>query len=140
MSTLSPYLFFDGNCAEAMQFYAQVLGGKLDMMRHDQAPPDAQAPQQPAERIMHARLSTDSLVLMASDWMAGQAFPGASGFSLSLGYQDIARARATFDALAAGGEIRMPFGETFWSQGFGMLADRYGTPWMVNVEAPAAAP
>lgn len=135
MNTLNPYLFFDGNCAEAMQFYARVLGGKLDMMRHDQAPADAQAPQQAPDRIMHARLSADGFVLMASDWLAGQAFPGASGFSLSLGYASISKARAIFDALADGGEIRMPFGKTFWAEGFGMLADRYGTPWMVNVES-----
>lgn len=72
MNTLSPYLFFDGNCAEAMRFYAQVLGGKLDLMRHDQAPADAQHPQQSPERILHARLSADG-----TPWMVNVEAPAS---------------------------------------------------------------
>ncbi|WP_206370436.1 VOC family protein [Solimonas marina] len=138
MSTLSPYLFFDGDCAPAMQFYERTLGGRMIMMmRHGDAPPDPQHPVQDPERVMHAQLELEGQTLMASDWMAGQAFPGRSGMNLSLVYPSAERARAIFDALAVGGDVRMPFGPTFWAAGFGMLTDRYGTPWMVGGGEPA---
>ncbi|HET8881420.1 MAG TPA: VOC family protein [Solimonas sp.] len=136
MTQLNAYLFFDGHCAEAMRFYERTLGGRIEMMMtHGEIPASDRQPGQDDARIVHARLAGDGMVLMASDWMAGQAFPGASGFSLSLGYPTVAQARAIFDALADGGDVRMPFGKTFWSPGFGMLADRYGTPWMVSGES-----
>src|SRR3546814_115177 len=77
---------------------------------------------------------TDGMVLLASDSMAGEPYAGMRNFSLSLNYPTVTKAKKIFDALADGGEIRMPFGKTFWSAGFGMLVDRYGTPWMVSGE------
>src|SRR3546814_20333661 len=74
------------------------------------------------------------MVLLASDSMAGEPYAGMRNFSLSLNYPTVTKAKNIFDALAAGGEIRMPFGKTFWSAGFGMLVDRYGTPWMFSGE------
>jgi PhnB protein len=139
MSQINAYVFFDGTCAEAMRFYERTLGGKMEMMMtHAEAPKVPNAPPSPpgaAERIMHARLSIDGGgTLMASDSMVGQPYGGMKGFSLSLGYPSVAEGKRVFDALAAGGQVTMPFAKTFWAEGFGMLVDRYGTPWMVNVE------
>jgi len=134
MPEISAYLFFDGNCAEAMRFYERTLGGKLTLMTHADAPAGAQAPPGNADRVMHARLALDGGgALMASDEMAGHAYAGMKEFKLSLTYKTAAEAQRVFDALAEGGQVNLPFQKTFWSEGFGMLVDRFGTPWMVGV-------
>jgi len=132
MPTLDAYLFFDGNCAEAMRFYERTLGGKLDMMTHAQSPIAGQTPPGSDNRIMHARLALADRSLMASDSMAGQPYGGMKGFSLSLIYPTTAEAKRIFDALSEGGQVTMPLQKTFWAEAFGMLTDRFGTPWMVN--------
>lgn len=139
MTNLNAYLMFDGDCAEAMRFYEKTLGGKLSLMNHAESPMKDQMPPGMAERIMHARLELpDGGVLMASDWMVGQPYPGKNGFSLSLGYQDAEEARRVFDALSEGGRVTMPLQKTFWAEAFGMFADRFGTPWMVNCQSAGA--
>jgi len=132
MHQLNIYLFFDGNCADAMRFYERTLGGKLSLMTHAESPMAAQTPPGSADRIMHARLDFDGGMLMASDSMAGQTYEGMKGFSLSLIYPTAAEARRMFDTLAQGGQVTMPMDKTFWAEAFGMLVDRFGTPWMVN--------
>jgi PhnB protein len=132
MHQLNTYLFFDGTCADAMRFYERTLGGKLTLMTHAESPMAAQTPPGSADRIMHARLDFDGGMLMASDSMAGQPYEGMKGFSLSLIYPTAAEGRRMFDALAQGGRIIMPIEKTFWAEAFGMLVDRFGTPWMVN--------
>ena len=132
MHQLNTYLFFDGTCADAMRFYERTLGGKLSLMTHADAPMAAQMPPGSADRILHARLDFDGGMLMASDWMAGQPYGGMKGFSLSLIYPTAAEARRMFDTLAQGGQVTMPMDKTFWAEAFGMLVDRFGTPWMVN--------
>ena len=134
MPRLDAYLFFDGNCAEAMRFYESALGGKIDMMMtHGQSPMADQAPPGSADLIMHAHLSLPGGgVLMASDDMPG-GFKGMHGFKLSLHYDTVEEGKRIFDALADGGRVVLPFDKTFWADGFGMLTDRFGTPWMVNV-------
>ena len=133
MPQLDAYLTFDGNCADAMRFYERTLGGKLEMlMTHAESPMAAQTPPGSADRIMHARLVIDGRILMASDSMAGQPYEGMKGFSLSLVYPTVADAQRAFDALAEGGRVTMPLQKTFWAEAFGMLVDRFGTPWMVN--------
>jgi PhnB protein len=133
MAQLDSYLFFDGTCAEAMRFYERTLGGKIEMMMtHAQSPMGAQASPGNANRIMHARLVIDGHALMASDAMAGHPYEGMKGFSLALNYQTVAEARKAFDALANGGKVTVPMEKTFWAEAFGMLVDRFGTPWMVN--------
>jgi len=133
MAQLSTYLTFDGNCAEAMRFYESTLGGKLEMMMtHAESPMADQTPPGSADRIMHARLALGDQILMASDSMVGHPYGGMHGFSLSLVYPTADAAKPIFDALAAGGKVIMPLQKTFWSEGFGMLVDRFGTPWMVN--------
>ena len=132
MHQLNTYLFFDGNCADAMRFYERTLGGKLSLMTHAESPMAAQTPPGSADRIMHARLDFDGGMLMASDWIAGQPYGGMKGFSLSLIYPTAAEARRMFDTLAQGGQVTMPMDKTFWAEVFGMLVDRFGAPWMVN--------
>ncbi len=127
MSQLEAYVFFDGTCAEAMRFYEKTLGGKIEMMlTHAQSPMADQSPPGMGDRIMHARLVIGGRALMASDAMTGQPYPGMKGFSLSLVYPSVAEAQRIFDALAAGGQVTMPFQKTFWAEGFGMLVDRFG--------------
>lgn len=132
MLQLDNYLFFDGNCADAMRFYERTLGGKLQLMTHGDSPMAAQTPPGSANRIMHARLELDGRLLMASDSMVGQPYEGMKGFSLSLLYPTVAEALRIFAALADGGQVTMPIAKTFWAEAFGMLVDRFGTPWMVN--------
>lgn len=133
MPQLDAYLVFNGNCADAMRFYERKLGGKLEvLMTHAESPIAAQTPPGSADRIMHARLVIDGRVLMASDSMVGRPYEGLKGFSLSLIYPTVADARRAFEALADGGQVTMPFQKTFWAEAFGMLVDRFGTPWMIN--------
>ncbi|HKE38398.1 MAG TPA: VOC family protein [Casimicrobiaceae bacterium] len=133
MSKLDAYLIFNGNCADAMRFYERTLGGELQMMTHAESPLAGKgASAANADRIMHARLSFDGGILMASDSMTGQPYGGMKGFSLALTYPTAGEARRVFDALSQGGQVTMPLDKTFWAEVFGMLVDRFGTPWMVN--------
>jgi PhnB protein len=135
MPLLDSYLFFDGNCAEAMRYYERVTGGKITaMMKYSESP----TPVDPAhcgpgdmDRIMHASLLIDGRNLMASDSPKGQHKP-MQGFSLSLYYDTPEEAKKKYDMLADGGQVFMPFGPTFWAKGFGMVQDKFGTPWMVS--------
>ncbi|HEX7151220.1 MAG TPA: VOC family protein [Thermoanaerobaculia bacterium] len=136
MPAINAYLIFNGNCAEAMRWYEQVLGGKLQLMTHKDALPPEQIPPGMADRIMHARLeAADGGVLMASDNFEGVQDKMTS-FHVSLVYPTADAARRVFDAFAEGGTVLMPFEKTFWADGFGMVTDRYGTPWMVNGGEP----
>ena len=133
MPQLDSYLFFNGTCADAMRFYERTLGGKIEMMMtHAQSPVAGESPPGSADRILHARLVIGDRVLMASDSMVGHPYEGMKGFSMSLVYPTVAEANQAFDALAAGGKVTMPMGKTFWAEAFGMLVDRFGTPWMVS--------
>jgi PhnB protein len=132
MHQLNAYLIFDGACADAMRFYERTLGGKLDLITHAQSPLAGETPPANANRIMHARLTMDGGTLMASDAMAGQHHEGMHGFSLTLVYPTAEEARRIFDALGQGGRVTMPMQKTFWAEAFGMLVDRFGTPWMIN--------
>ena len=134
MIDVNAYIFFNGNCAEAMHFYEKTLGGKLRLVTAKEMP-GANVPPGQANAIMHARLDLENGgFFMASDWMSPDPYPGMSGFRVSLSYPTTDATSRIFDALAAGGSIQLPFQKTFWSPGFGMLTDRYGTPWMVGSE------
>jgi len=140
MANLDPYLFFDGTCAEAMRFYQRTLGGKLDMMTPADSPMAAETPPGSADKTLHARLAFEDRSLMASDWMGeGPPYEGMKGFALALAYPAVDEAQRVFDALAEGGKVNMPMQKTFWVESFGMLVDRFGTPWMVSGGKPAGA-
>ena len=134
MSQLSAYLFFNGNCAEAMRFYESTLGGTLNLMKQGDSPVKESASADKADLIMHARLVFDGGTLMASDWIADYPYERPQGVSLSLTYPKGTDVKQVFDSLAEGGRVNMPLQKTFWSEAFGMLVDRFGTPWMINVE------
>ncbi|AEG93843.1 VOC family protein [Ramlibacter tataouinensis] len=140
MPQLDSYLFFNGNCADAMRFYERTLGAQLEtMMTFGQSPdPMPGTNERNKHLIMHASLLLDGRRLMASDLPPGMPHQPMAGFSVSLNYATAPEARKTFDALAEGGQVTMPFGKTFWADGFGMLTDRFGTPWMVgSLQSPA---
>ena len=140
MAHLDAYLFFDGNCAEAMRFYERVLGGKLEMMQtYGESPAREDVAPEKHGRIMHARLEIDGRALMASDAVSEDPFEGARGFALSMNYESVEEAQRIFAALGDGGTVQMPLQQTFWAAAFGTLVDRFGTPWMVNVNARDAA-
>lgn len=131
-----PYLAFDGNCADAMRFYAQVLGGKLDLLTFGQSPMSEGTPKDALNRIMHARLALDGNgSLYAGDCPPGMAYQGIHGVSIALNYGAVATAERVFHAMAAdGGKVTMAFGSTFWAKGFGMVTDKFGCPWIINGE------
>jgi PhnB protein len=131
---MNPYLTFDGQCEEALKSYAQILGGRIEvMMPHRGTPAEGHVPPESLDRIMHGRIVLGDDVLMGSDALPGQ-YQKPHGFSVSLQIKDPAEAERVFHALAEGGEVHMPIQETFWAARFGMLVDRFGIPWMVNCE------
>ena len=134
MPVLDNYLFFtNGRCAEAMRFYERTLGGQLQaVMTYGQSPQPQQCSPAAKDLVMHASLRIGERTLRASD--VPPEMPGApmGGFSLSLVYETPEEARRIFDALAQGGSVHMALQETFWARAYGMLVDRFGTPWMVG--------
>ena len=130
-----PYLAFDGNCAEAMRFYAKVLDGKLDLMTFGQSPMADQTPKEARDRIMHAHLTlSDNGSLYAGDCPPQMPYQGIHGVSITLNYGNVAEAQKTFERLADGGKVTMAMAPTFWAKSFGMLTDRFGAQWVVNGE------
>jgi len=136
----NPYLFFNGNCEEALRFYEKLFGGKIEsMIPHEGSPAACQVPPEWQKKILHARMTIGNTVLMASDAPPGR-FHKQQGFSINIGLNDVAQAERIFNTLAKDAvAVTMPFGETFWAQRFGMLTDRFGIPWMINVEKAAPA-
>lgn len=139
---IQPYLFYPGNCDEAIAFYGEALGAKEVMkMRFKEAPPDPARPMPPefAEKIMHATLQIGDAQIMVSDGGCMTQNDKFLGFGVSLTGPDIATAERYFNALAKGGTVTMPFQKTFWSPGFGMLTDKFGVPWMLSAPHEQAA-
>lgn len=128
------YLFFDGECEAAFKFYEQCLGGKIGaMMTYGDAPLCEEIPSEQRDRIMHANLTVGGMVLMGSD-TPPDGFKKPQGFSVNLQFDGVVEAERIFEKLSENGTVKMPFQETFWSTRFGMLVDRFGTPWMINVQ------
>ena len=133
---IESYLFFNGRCEEAIEFYKRALGAEVVMMMRNkeapEKPPPGMLPPGSDDKIMHATLRIGGSNLMLSDGHC-DGKPVFNGFSLSLDAADEAEARRLFGALAEGGTVQMPLAKTFWSPSFGMLADRFGVGWMVSV-------
>jgi PhnB protein len=139
MSTIQPYVFFEGRAEEAAEFYGQVLGAKVEMlMRYADSPdpiPAGMVPKGSERKVMHMALTIGDSMLLGSDGnCSGQ--PKFGGFSLSYTAATEADAERVFAQLAKGGQVRMPLGKTFFSPKFGMVADKFGVGWMVIVPAP----
>jgi PhnB protein len=134
---IEAYLTFNGNCEEALNFYAQALGGKaVDLMRYEGSPMDnKELPAGWKNKVMHSNFEAEGARFMASDAMPGSPAPQYGGFSMSVYIEkDKARAQKVFDALAKGGKVTMPFAPPFWGGTFGMLTDKFGVPWMVSCD------
>ncbi|MBZ5618731.1 MAG: VOC family protein [Acidobacteriia bacterium] len=135
---LNPYLYFNGRCEEAFQFYEQRLGGRITaMITHAGTPAEAHVPAEWRNKIMHARLTLGDSVLMGTDNQP-EHYQEAKGFSVQLGVEDPLDADRLFNALAENGTVRMPIQKTFWAVRFGMLVDQFGIPWMINCEGASA--
>jgi len=131
---LHPYLTFNGQCETAFKFYAQCLGGKIVFMqKHKGSPMENQVPAEWGDKILHASLSVGDEVLMGSD-APPDRFEKPKGFSVALQIKDPTEAERVFNALAKGGVVQMPIQQTFWAARFGMVADQFGIPWMINCE------
>lgn len=138
---IHPYLFFTNTAHEAMTRYHEILGGELEVMRYADLPPGEEAPpfDDPGDLVMHASLRLDGgALIMASDDPGGDG-SGVKGVAISLSLDDADEARRVFDALADGGEVEMPLGETFWSPLFGTCRDRFGVAWMVGLDHDGAS-
>ena len=136
MTQAIAYLGFNGNCADAMRFYERALNGKLEvLMSGADSPMAAQMPPQFLHRILHARLVLPGGgTLYAGDCPADQPYEGIKGVSIAVDYPTTDEAEAVFAALADGGQVTMPMQPAFWARRWGMLIDRFGTPWIVNGE------
>ncbi len=127
------YLFFEGRCEEALEFYRRALGAEVTMiMRYQESPDPAMCPPGAADKIMHASVRIGNTTLMASDGRC-EGPAAFQGFALALSLTDKAEAQRLFTALSEGGEVLMPLAETFFSPLFGMVADHFGVSWMINV-------
>jgi PhnB protein len=133
---VQPYLFFNGHCEAAVEFYRKALGAEVEMMMRFKDSPEPPAPGMVPpgheHKIMHCSFRIGQTTVMASDGCSTEK-PGFQGFSLSLSVPTEAEAEGAFTALAEGGQVQMPLEKTFWSPRFGMVADRFGVGWMVSV-------
>lgn len=134
---VQPYLFFGGRCQEALEFYQSALGAEIEMLMRFRESPDPRPEGMLApgfeDKVMHASFRVGGSTLMASDGCGGQV--KIEGVSLSLAVATEVEAERYFHALAEGGEVTMPLDKTFWSPRFGMVNDRFGVGWMINVVA-----
>ncbi|HEY7422692.1 MAG TPA: VOC family protein [Gemmataceae bacterium] len=130
---VQPYLFFDGRCEEAIEFYRRALGAEVtSLARFKDSPQPAMVPPNAGDKVMHLSCRIGDTILLASDGRC-EGRPGFQGFSLSLTVPNDAEAEQKFAALADGGQVQMPLTKTFFSSRFGMVADRFGVSWMVHV-------
>lgn len=128
---LNPYISFDGNAREAMEFYRDVFGGELSVMTFGQMG-DENMPG--ADKIMHAMLETDTgLTLMGADHPPGEQWTAGNNMSVSLSGDDEATLRGYWDRLSEGGTVAVPLERQMWGDTFGMCTDRFGVSWMVNI-------
>ncbi|SRR5690606_4841180 len=132
------YLFFDGRCEEAIEFYREALGAEVTMLMRFRESPDScssgELPPGAEDKVLHASFRIGETVVMASDGHC-QGRPSFQGFSLAITAKDTSEAERLFRALSEGGEVQMPLGPTFFSPSFGMVADRFGVGWMIVTES-----
>ncbi|WP_227369910.1 VOC family protein [Halomonas sp. M20] len=140
---VQPYLFFDGRCEEALEFYRNTLGAEITALMHFKDNPDfkdgsaptegCMGPQYSDDKVMHASFHLgDTTVMVADGQCRGQ--PNFQGFSLAITVSEKDEAERLFTALGEGGQVQMPLAETFFSPRFGMVADKFGVSWMIVVE------
>ena len=130
---VQPYLFFDGRCEEAIAFYKQAIGAQVGvLMRWKDAPDKSMCTPANADKVMHAQFNVGDTTVMASDGR-NTGHPDFKGFALTINAKDAAEVDKLFAALGEGGQVTMPLSKTFFSERFGMLADKFGVGWMLIV-------
>jgi PhnB protein len=127
---VTPYLFIDGRCEEAIEFYEKNLGAEVGMLMRYKDAPNHTPPAGMENKVMHACLTINGAPVMMSDGHCTGKM-SFSGFALSLDYKDVADGKTAFDALAQGGQVTQPLIETFFAKGFGMVSDKFGVGWMI---------
>jgi PhnB protein len=136
MIRITPHLNFNGDCEAAFQSYEKVLGGKIAfMMRYSESPMAEQAPPGFGKKIMHATFEIGDQKMFGAD-SPPDRHQTPQGFAIGIEVQDPAEAERIFSALSDGAVVQMPLQQTFWAQRFGMLVDKFGTPWMINCGNP----
>ena len=133
---LNIQLHFSGQCEEAFKYYEKWLGGKTQALFRYEGAPGAEGQKVPEgwrNKVMHATMAIGDQLLMGMD-APPERFHKPQGFHVNIGVKDVAEGKKLFEALSENGNVVMPFGPTFWSPGFAMFVDRFGTPWMVNVQ------
>lgn len=137
MKSVVTYLNFDGNCRQAMEFYAECLGADVELMPFSSMPGEAcQDVDRATDRIMHARLSKGGTLVIASDTMPGMPFRQGNNFNICIDCEGREEIERLFAALGENGSVSMPLQNTFWGAYFGMLTDQFGIGWMLNYELP----
>lgn len=131
MEPIVPYLNFNGNTAEAMEFYAGALGGKI-LFQQTFGESPMESPDSMKDKIMHATVQAGALTMMFSDCMPGRETSNGNNISLSLNFTDVPSIDKIFAALSDGATITMELQDTFWGARFGMLTDKFGINWMFN--------
>lgn len=134
MNTITPYLFFGGNCREALAFYKKVFGGEAILMTYGEAK-DANTPTKANDRIIHGRLQSENLILLCSDIPEGEPKKGNDVY-LSLNFKTVEELESAFSALSQNGQVSHALHDAFWGSRFGMLTDQYGFHWMLSFEYP----
>ncbi|HTX42731.1 MAG TPA: VOC family protein [Acidobacteriaceae bacterium] len=133
---IQPYLNFNGQCEEAFNTYARVFGVQApSFFRFGASPMAAQVGPDWADKIMHVSMPVGDQMLLGSD-APPQHYSEPQGLRVNLDFSDVAEAERIYNALSEGGQIGMPFQETFWAKRFAMFQDRFGAPWMINVSKP----
>lgn len=139
IQVIEPYLFYNGRCEEALEFYKKVLGAEVQMLMRfkesPELPPPGMVPPGFENKIMHSSFRVGKTTIMASDGCEADK-ASFEGFSLAVSVATEAEADRVFGALSAGGQVKMPLNKTFWSPRFGMLEDKFGIAWMVSVPGP----
>src|SRR5438093_7427208 len=131
---VEPHLVFRGDCEEAVRFYERLFGGKLALASYGSSPAVSGVPEEWRSKIVHATLAlADGNTLLGADVLP-EHFERPQGFYVLAALRDGAEVQRVFDALADGGSVRMPLQKTFWSPSFGVVVDRFGTPWEITVE------
>lgn len=134
MIGVTPYISFNGNCEEAMNFYVECMNGEiLFTQRFGDSP---MAGEGMNDKILHTSIKIGGSTIMASDCPPGQPVSSGNNISLAIGTNDVEQAEKFFNKIADGGKVTMPMQETFWAERFGMLTDKFGINWMFNCDKP----
>ena len=127
-----PHVTFNGECEAAFRMYERCFGGTIALLRYGDSPMKQQTSPELHDKIVNATLSVDDAPVLSGADVSGDAYRQPTGFDVLVNIEDVARAEHVFNALADGGTVQLPLQQTFWAARFGMVVDRFGTPWKIN--------